>query len=587
MTTSESIPRTSAPRYRTHEIRELSPAQHGADVRVAGFVHAKREFGALIFLELRDESGILQCVADAACAALETLRALPVESVLSVQGTLQRRAESAVNPRLPSGAVELNIVSVETLSTAELLPFSVRDRSEPPEEQRLRHRFVDLRRERLHHNIVLRSRVIARLRELLQARGFLEIQTPILTASSPEGARDFLVPSRLHPGKFYALPQAPQLFKQLLMVGGFERYFQIAPCFRDEAARADRSPGEFYQLDLELAYCDENSIFACIEPVLGKVFAEFGCFRTQGPPFPRMTYQQAITRYGCDKPDLRNTLTLQDVSAMARTTPELLQQGALRALLLPGASNQPRRFFEELRGLAQSHKAELGWLAEGKPSRGYLPHASEMLRTTLTRELNAAPSDVIVLLAAPLESRAAVELLRRAGQVLSVIDTESYRFCWVTDYPMYEPNPETGGFAFSHNPFSMPQGGAAAFERHPLAILAHQYDLVCNGIELSSGALRNYRADWLIRAFGIAGYAPSEVEAKFGGLLRAFRSGAPPHGGLAPGIDRILMLLSNAPNLREVIAFPLNQNAEDLLLGAPSEVSAAQLTELGIRVESD
>ena len=467
------------------------------------------------------------------------------------------------------------------------LPFVVRDEAEIPEELRLRHRFLDLRRPRVRKNIELRSRVVARLRELLGQRGFLEVQTPILTASSPEGARDFLVPSRLQRGSFYALPQSPQLFKQLLMIGGFERYFQIAPCFRDEDARADRSPGEFYQLDLELAFVEQDDVFALIEPVLHTIFGEFGSFRAEPPPYPRISHRNALLRYGSDKPDLRNPLTFEDVTARLCAPggapvadPELL----VRALLVPGGAERSRRWFAALRELVRGHAAELSWLLPDKRAQGFLHAALEAVHGELALAAGATSKDAVLLLHAPLAARAAGQLRTHVAAELGLANEAAYRFCWVVDFPMYERDPTTGAIVFSHNPFSMPQGGELALAGDPLAVTAYQYDIVCNGIELSSGALRNHRPELLLRAFEIAGYTAGDVEARFGGLLRALRCGAPPHGGLAPGLDRMLMLLANEPNLREVTPFPLTQSAQDLLLGAPSAVRPEQLAELGLRV---
>ncbi|MET0389971.1 MAG: aspartate--tRNA ligase, partial [Polyangiales bacterium] len=573
-TTEPLPPRIYATRYRTHHAAELDPALAGATVRVAGFVHAKRELGQITFLEVRDASGVVQCVIERGHPAFPTLRTLSLESSVSVAGQLALRAESARNPKLASGAVELLVTSVDVLSVAAELPFAVRDELDAPEELRLRHRFLDLRRARVRRNVELRSRVAAWLRAQLGALGFIEIHTPILTASSPEGARDFLVPSRLSPGKFYALPQAPQLWKQLLMIGGFERYFQIAPCFRDEDARADRSPGEFYQLDLELAYVEQEDIFGVVEPLLHALFTALGSFPVAPLPFPRITYHDALARFGSDKPDLRNPLAYKPLPPTAA-----LEQPA-RALVLPTTSGRSRRWFEQLRALVQKHGDELSWLVPGKPLQGFVRGDAAPLRAALSLPPEAS---CLVLHAAP-TARSAHELRTHVGRELGVVDEHSYRFCWVVDFPMYERDSKTGAIGFAHNPFSMPQGGAAALEGDVLAILAHQYDIVCNGIELSSGALRNHRPELLLRAFELAGYDASEVEARFGGLLRALRAGAPPHGGIAPGFERIVMLLADQPNLREVTAFPLTQTAEDLLFGAPSPARPDQLAELGLKV---
>ncbi len=572
-------------RYRTHRAGELSNRDAGHRVRLAGWVHRKRSLGSLIFLELRDGTGVVQWVLAQASPALAVVERLSLESVVSNAGTLVLRAAQARNPRLASGEIELQADSVEVLSSAAALPFPVHEDTALPEELRLRHRYLDLRRARSRRNILLRASVVARLRELMQARGFVEFQTPILTASSPEGARDFLVPSRVHRGKCYALPQAPQQFKQLLMVAGFERYFQIAPCFRDEDARADRSPGEFYQLDVEMAFAGQEEIFATIEPVLHAVFVELGQKRVTAPPFPRITQREALERYASDKPDLRNPLMFVSVSAelAAALAAEGLAGGSpWRALRAPGGARLPRRFFEERAVAVRPAGGELSWLIAAETERGPLSRFSASVRGELARAVGAMPGDAILLVggAGARAQRAASELRMAVATALGVVDEDCHRFCWVVDFPMYEQNPETGRIEFSHNPFSMPQGGLEALAGDPLQVLAYQYDIVCDGIELSSGAIRNHRPDIMLEAFRIAGYEAAEVERRFGGMLSAFRYGAPPHGGLAPGIDRIVMLLANEPNIREVIAFPLSQSAEDLMLGAPSEPTAEQLREL-------
>jgi aspartyl-tRNA synthetase len=579
--------------YRSHRVHELESALIGAEVMLAGWLERKRELGSVVFFELRDSGALVQCVVEAGSAAFDAVASARVESVLRVSGTLRARPPGTANDRQARGELELRARDVEVLSPAEPLPFSITGDGDPPEELRLRHRYLDLRRARLRRNVLLRAKVIARLRELLTARDFVEITTPILTASSPEGARDFLVPSRLHPGKFYALPQAPQLFKQLLMVGGFDRYFQIAPCFRDEDARRDRSPGEFYQLDLELAFADQEQIFATLEPVLYQVFLELGAFPAAPPPFPRIPYREALLRFGSDKPDLRNPLELRDATAWFRVKPfgdiALASTVQARALLAPRAADRPRRFFDDLAAVAKAHgAAAFSYVVVRDQIKGPLARGRENALPALLELVAAQPGDAVLLLAGVGASLVSAAGALRASvcQSLELAERGVYRFCWIVDFPMYERSATTGKIEFLHNPFSMPQGGLAALEGPAEAVLAYQYDIVCNGIELSSGAIRNHRPDIMLRAFELAGYGPDEVERRFGAMLSAFKFGAPPHGGLAPGIDRMLMLLANEPNLREIIAFPLTQNAEDLLMRAPSEVSPEQLAELGLTIRS-
>jgi aspartyl-tRNA synthetase len=586
---SESEPSKSP--YRSHRVAELDRTLVGRELKLAGFIHRKRELGGVAFLELRDGDALMQCVLEPGSDAFRRLGEARLESVVSVEGVLAVRPSGSENARRSGGDLELRVTSLEILSAAAPLPFPIAGDGEPPEELRLRYRFLDLRRARVRKNLLLRSKVVTRLRQLLTGHDFVEVTTPILTSSSPEGARDFLVPSRLHRGKFYALPQAPQIFKQLLMVAGVDRYFQIAPCFRDEDARRDRSPGEFYQLDLELAFADEEQIFSVVEPVLYQVFAEFGAFPAGPPPFPRIPYREALRRFGTDKPDLRNPLELVEVSDWFAARPfglrERSPEGIIaRALRVPGAARQPRRFFDELGELATGNGASVfSYAIVADERRGPLARARPDLEALL-EQCCATPGDAVLLVAGQRGSleRAAGAIRTRAGEALELVERECYRFCWIVDFPMYERSSETGRLEFLHNPFSMPKGGIEALAGDPEEVLAHQYDIVCNGVELSSGAIRNHRPDVMLRVFELAGYGPDEVERRFGALLSAFKFGAPPHGGLAPGIDRMLMLLANEANLREVIAFPLTQNAEDLLMKAPSEVSPAQLAELGIRL---
>ncbi len=581
--------------YRTGTCGSLRAEHVGRTVRLAGWVNRKRDHGQLLFIDLRDHYGVTQCVFTPDSKAFRIAESVRPESVIAIEGRVIARTPENVNPLLPTGAVEVVVDSVEVLSAAETLPFQVVGTQEIPEEQRLRYRFLDLRREKLHANIVLRAKVIASIRQRMQAQGFLEFQTPILTSSSPEGARDYLVPSRIHPGRFYALPQAPQQFKQLLMVAGFDRYFQIAPCFRDEDARADRSPGEFYQLDVELSFVTQDDVFAAIEPVLAGVFREFSDWRVTEPPFPRIAYDEAMVMYGSDKPDLRNPIRAADVTEIFRGSEfavfaRAVEEGSsVRAVPAPGAAEKSRSFFDKTVGLAETlGLGGLAYIVAADPPRGPLAkYLSEERRRQLFDAAGVKPGDAVFLAAGPAKGLARpIDGLRaHLGRELGLIEANAYRFCWITDFPFYELDPETNQVAFSHNPFSMPQGGLEALNsRDPLTIKAFQYDIVCNGVELSSGAIRNHRPDIMLRAFEIAGYGPEEVQRRFGGMLNAFRFGAPPHGGLAPGIDRIVMLLAQEPNLREVISFPMTQNAEDLLMNAPSGVSEKQLRELHIRI---
>jgi aspartyl-tRNA synthetase len=588
--------------YRTHTCGQLRATDAGSTVRLSGWVHRKRDHGGLLFMDLRDHYGLTQCVIASGSAVFAAAEAVRPESVVTVTGEVVLRAPGTLNDKLPTGEVELRVRALNVQSEAQVLPIQVAGEAEFPEDLRLRYRFLDLRRERQHRNLILRSAVIASIRRRMIDQGFTEFQTPILTASSPEGARDYLVPSRLHPGTFYALPQAPQQFKQLAMVAGFDRYFQIAPCFRDEASRADRSPGEFYQLDFEMSFVTQEDVFAAIEPVLAGVFEEFADFsgkrRAVTPaPFPRIPFDQAMLEFGSDKPDLRNPLRIKDVTEQFRggsfgLFARNIEKGAVvRAIPAPGAGGNPRSFFDKLNDWAkESGAGGLGYItfAGGEP-QGPIARNLERERALAIRDaLGLGDGDAVFFASDKAEPAAkfAGHVRTRLGQELGLIEPDAYRFCWVTDFPMYELNEETGQIDFSHNPFSMPQGELEALNTmNPLDIKAYQYDIVCNGIELSSGAIRNHRPDIMIRAFEIAGYSAETVEARFGGMLNAFRYGAPPHGGSAPGIDRIVMLLADEPNIREVILFPMNQQAEDLMMGAPAPVEATRLRELHIKLD--
>jgi aspartyl-tRNA synthetase len=584
--------------YRTHTCGALRAADATTEVRLSGWVHSKRDHGGLLFIDLRDHFGLTQCVFAAGTQVFEQAERLRPESVITVTGQVVTREGSTVNPKLPTGEIELRVQELVVQSPADVLPIQVAGDQQFPDELRLKYRFLDLRREKMQRNLVLRSQVIASIRRRMIDQGFIEFQTPILTASSPEGARDFLVPARLHPGKFYALPQAPQQFKQLCMVAGFDRYFQIAPCFRDEASRADRSPGEFYQLDFEMSFVTQDDVFATIEPVIAGVFAEFSNGRAVSPPpFVRIPFDTAMLKYGSDKPDLRNPLVITDVtqhyagSGFGLFARIAAAGGVVRAIPAPGAGGQPRSFFDKLNEWARDQGAGgLGYIIfDADGARGPIARNLEPDRIEAIRDACGLAAGDAVFFAAGKSDEApkfAGAVRTRLGQDLELIEKGTFKFCWITDFPMYELNEETGKIDFSHNPFSMPQGGMEALDNQdPLTIKAFQYDIVCNGIELSSGAIRNHRPDIMIRAFEIAGYSEAEVEARFGGMLAAFRFGAPPHGGSAPGIDRIVMMLADEPNIREVILFPLNQQGEDLMMGAPAEIPAARLKELSLRLD--
>ncbi|MFJ3909689.1 aspartyl-tRNA synthetase [Streptomyces sp. 2132.2] len=577
-------------RYRSHTCGELRASDVNADVRLSGWLHNRRDLGGILFIDLRDHYGITQLVARPGTAAAAVLDKLSKETVVRVDGKVVSRGTENVNPDLPTGEIEIEAVEVEVLGAAAPLPFTINTDDGVNEERRLEYRFLDLRRERMHRNIMLRSAVIASIRSKMVALGFNEMATPILTATSPEGARDFVVPSRLNPGKFYALPQAPQQFKQLLMISGFDRYFQIAPCFRDEDARADRSPGEFYQLDVEMSFVEQEDVFQPIERLMTELFTEFGGGREVTSPFPRIPFRESMLKYGNDKPDLRAKLELVDITDVFEGSEFKAFAGKhVRALAVPDTAAQPRKFFDGLGEYAISLGAKgLAWVRVGEDGSLTGPIAKFLTEENvkvLTERLGLVPGHAVFFGAGEFDevskimSGVRVEAAKRAGQ----FEENVFRFCWIVDFPMYEKDEETGKIDFSHNPFSMPQGGMKDLEeKDPLDILAWQYDIVCNGIELSSGAIRNHEPEVMLKAFEIAGYEAETVEREFAGMLRAFRLGAPPHGGIAPGVDRIVMLLADEPNIRETIAFPLNGNAQDLMMGAPTVLEESRLRELNI-----
>jgi aspartyl-tRNA synthetase len=594
--------------YRTHTCGELRKTHVGQKVKISGWLHRKRDHGGVYFIDLRDHYGVTQIVTSEQDDRLHTLpkdkyeelTTLSYESVITITGEVVARSAETINKDLPTGEIEIVVQDFTIISKAELLPINVNTDYQFPEDLRLRYRFLDLRREKMHNNITLRNNVIASIRRRMWDAGFMEFHTPILTASSPEGARDFLVPSRIHPGKFFALPQAPQQFKQLLMVSGFDRYFQIAPCFRDEDARADRAPGEFYQLDIEMSFVTQEDVFKTIEPVLEGIFKEFSKKTVTNAPFPRITYRDSMLKYGSDKPDLRNPLIISDVTEVFKDSEftifrESIAKGCVvRAIPATNTANQPRSFFDKMIAFAQSELGAKGLayitFAEDGTAKGPIAKFLKENQLELLKKLanlNAGDSVFFACDVKNVAAKNAGKVRTKLGEELDLLEKDVFRFCWIVDFPFYEWNEEDKKVDFSHNPFSMPQGGlkgleAATTMEQQLDLIAHQYDIVCNGIELCSGAIRNHLPEIMYKAFEIAGYSQDDVDTKFGGMIKAFKFGAPPHGGLAPGIDRIVMLLADEPNIREIICFPLTQNAQDLLMGAPAVATLKQLRELNI-----
>ncbi len=580
--------------YRTHTCQELRAQDAGQKVKLSGWIHRKRNLGNLCFVDLRDHYGITQCVVDSTSDLFRELEEIRVESVITVDGVVVMR--ESINKNMPTGDVEVKVDAIEVHSRADVLPIQVFGEDNAPEDLRLKYRFLDLRREKIHNNIILRSKVINRIRELMIEQGFLEYQTPILTASSPEGARDFLVPSRLNPGKFYALPQSPQQFKQLLMVSGFDKYFQIAPCFRDEDPRADRSPGEFYQLDMEMSFVNQEDVFKVIEKTMGSIFNEFSNGKeVDQAPFKRIAFNDAMLKYGSDKPDLRNPLIIQDATSFFGDTgfgvyDTKAQSGELiRAIVLPNCGEKPRSFFDKLDGFAKAEGfGGMAYIAlSSNGAKGIAKFFSDEKMNELKNKFGLKDGDAIIFMGGnkKLINKFAGKVRTKVGEELDLIEKNAFRMCWIVDFPFYEENEETGAVEFSHNPFSMPQGGMdALLNKNPFEILAYQYDMVCNGVELASGAVRNHKPEIMYKAFELAGYDNSVVDNKFGGMINAFKYGAPPHAGCAPGIDRTVMLLLDEPIIRDVILFPLNGKAQDLLMQAPNTVNQQQIDDLHIKL---
>lgn len=583
--------------YRTHTCGDLRSSDVGKKVKLAGWIHRKRNLGNLCFVDLRDHYGLTQCVVDSSSDLFEKIENIRVESVVGFEGKVVAR--ESVNKNMPTGDIEVKVSALTVYSEADVLPIQVFGEDDAPEELRLKYRFLDLRKERIHNNIILRSKVIAEMRRLMTEQGFTEYQTPILTASSPEGARDFLVPSRINPGKFYALPQAPQQFKQLLMVSGFDRYFQIAPCFRDEDPRADRSPGEFYQLDMEMSFATQEDVFKVLEHTMGGIFNKFsGGKKVDQAPFIRIPFKESMLKYGSDKPDLRNPLIIQDATSFFYNSgfgvydSKVIAGEKIRAIVAPKAGDKPRSFFDKLDAYAKEENmggiAYVALSANGPKGIAKYFSAEKMAELKALYGVNEGDAVIFTGGAEKVLNKFAGKLRNKIGEELGLFDYNSFKLCWIVDFPMYEENDETGEIEFSHNPFSMPQGGMDALQnKHPLEILAYQYDMVCNGVELASGAVRNHKPEIMYKAFEIAGYDHSVVDNKFGGMINAFKYGAPPHAGGAPGIDRTIMLLLDEPIIRDVIIFPLNGKAQDLMMQAPNTVTEKQLKELHIKLDLD
>ena len=581
--------------YRTHNCGEISRKDIDKDVILSGWLNKKRDHGGLLFLDLRDSFGVSQCVIDSEHHNFLEAESVRLESVITIYGLVVKRSDDTINKNIPTGEIEIKVKKIKVLNSSEIIPFQISSEDDAPEDLRLKYRFLDLRKKRLHENIILRSKVINSLRKKMTRLGFNEIQTPILSSSSPEGARDFLVPSRLHKGKFYALPQAPQIFKQLLMIGGFDRYFQIAPCFRDEDARADRSPGEFYQLDFEMSFVTQEDIFNTIEPVIFEVFKEYSSYKNiSSPPFERITYRDSIDKYGSDKPDLRNPLVVEDFTEIFldsgfKIFEENIKKGMIvKGIKVSNSSNKPRAWFDKLNEWARKEGQKgLGYIIYDTDAKG--PIANNLKKDKLNQIVcKLKNGDCIFFICDMKKTAESFSAIAREKlcEEMNLREKSTFKFCWIVDYPMFELEPDTRKIDFSHNPFSMPQGGMDALNnKNPLDILAWQFDIVCNGVELSSGAIRNHSLEIMIKAFKIAGYDEEDIKRQFGAMYQAFKFGAPPHGGSAPGIDRIIMLLADEKNLREVVAFPLNQQAQDLMLGSPNIANKNHLKELNIEIK--